>query len=231
MTPEKLFHELLGLGLNWEVKESRFERETGTVFLEIRETPKLWEGVRCPQDGGLVFCYDHTEVLTWRHLNVFQHRCEICDFPIQVPHEMAVTSWSGGVRLGVERAAKEFEAFRPCCSRIHWVVRRAGHAVVAHALPVDLAYAEAFSHVCCVGVDEMSVRKGQGTSVSLPFAGQSVAPAAKGPAWVSRGGAGSLQWTPACPHPGEHGHESGLSIPESRFAAMPRWCSTSQKCR
>jgi hypothetical protein len=42
MTPEKLFHELLGLGLNWEVTESRFERESGTVFLEIRETAKLW---------------------------------------------------------------------------------------------------------------------------------------------------------------------------------------------
>ncbi|MDB6057739.1 MAG: hypothetical protein JWO95_1583, partial [Verrucomicrobiales bacterium] len=25
MTPEKLFHELLGLGLNWEVKDSRFD--------------------------------------------------------------------------------------------------------------------------------------------------------------------------------------------------------------
>ncbi len=82
MTPEKLFHELLGLGLNWEVSESRFEKETGTVFLEIRETARLWESVRCPKDGGLVFCYDHTEVLTWRHLNVFQHRCEItCRLP------------------------------------------------------------------------------------------------------------------------------------------------------
>ena len=77
MTPERLFQELLGLGLNWEVVESRFERESGTVFLEIRETAKLWELVRCPQEGGLVSCYDHTEVQTWRHLNVFQHRCEI----------------------------------------------------------------------------------------------------------------------------------------------------------
>jgi len=48
MTPEKLFHELLGLGLNWEVIESRFERESGTVFLEIRETPRLWETVPLP---------------------------------------------------------------------------------------------------------------------------------------------------------------------------------------
>ncbi len=82
MTPEKLFHELLGLGLNWEVIESRFERASGTVFLEIRETSKLWALTRCPQAGGFVFCYDHTEVLTWRHLNVFQHRCEItCRLP------------------------------------------------------------------------------------------------------------------------------------------------------
>ena len=41
MTPEKLFHELLGLGLSWEVTESRFERESGTIFLEIREMSKL----------------------------------------------------------------------------------------------------------------------------------------------------------------------------------------------
>jgi transposase len=74
MTPEKLFHELLGLGLNWEVIESRFQRESGTVFLEIRETSRLWRML-----------------------------------------------------------------FRQ----------------------VDAAYAEAdFSHVCCVGVDELSVRRG-----------------------------------------------------------------------
>ena len=82
MTPEKLFHELLGLGLNWGVIESRFERESGTVFWEIHETPRLWDSTRCPEEGGLVFCYDHTEVLTWRHLNVFQHPCQItCRLP------------------------------------------------------------------------------------------------------------------------------------------------------
>ena len=40
MTPEKLFHELLGLGLNWEVIESRFERQSSTVILRIRETDR-----------------------------------------------------------------------------------------------------------------------------------------------------------------------------------------------
>ena len=49
MTLEKLFHELLGLGLDWEAIESRFERESGTVFLEIRETAKLWELGRCSE--------------------------------------------------------------------------------------------------------------------------------------------------------------------------------------
>ena len=44
--------------MNWEVAESRFERASGPVFLEIRETAKLWESVRCPPATGLVFCYD-----------------------------------------------------------------------------------------------------------------------------------------------------------------------------
>src|SRR6266481_2027618 len=113
MTPEKLFHELLGLGLNWEVTDSRFEREGGTIFLDIRETSRLWDAARCPQDGGLVFCYDHTEVLRWRHLNVFQYRCEISGrlprgkcrqcghiFRVRPPWEALSTHFT-----------KEFEAF------------------------------------------------------------------------------------------------------------------------
>ena len=52
MTPEKLFHELLGLGLNWEVIESRFVRESGTVYLEISETAKLWKLVRVVKKVG-----------------------------------------------------------------------------------------------------------------------------------------------------------------------------------
>jgi len=170
MTPEKLFHELLGLGLDWEVIESRFERESGTVFLEIRETPKLWESLRCPKDGGLVFCYDHTEVLTWRHLNVFQYRCEIsCRLPrgkcrpcghvfrVRPPWEGLSTHFT-----------KEFEAFALL------LMREMPMSKVAEMVDetdtrlwrmlfrqVDAAYAQAdFSQVCCVGVDEMSVRKG-----------------------------------------------------------------------
>ena len=170
MTPEKLFHELLGLGLNWEVIESRFERESGIVYLEIRETPRLWESVRCPEDGGRVFCYDHTEVLTWRHLNVFQHRCEItCRLPRgkcrQCGHVFRVRPpWEGLSR----HFTKEFEAFALLLmrempmSKVAEVVGETDTRLWRMLFrQVDAAYAEAdFSNVCCIGVDEMSVRKG-----------------------------------------------------------------------
>lgn len=171
MTPEKLFHELLGLGLNWEVEASRFEPESGTVFLEIRETSKLWEAVRCPQDGGMVFCYDHTEVLTWRHLNIFQYRCEItCRLPRgkcrQCGHLFRVRPpWEG---LSTH-FTKEFEAFALLLMR-EMPVSKVGELVGETDTrlwrmlfrQVDAAYAEAdFSNVCCIGVDELNVRKGQ----------------------------------------------------------------------
>ncbi len=44
------------LGLNRGVVESRFERESGTVCLEIRETRELWDATRCPKDGSEVSC-------------------------------------------------------------------------------------------------------------------------------------------------------------------------------
>jgi transposase len=170
MTPEKLFHELLGLGLNWEVVESRFERESRTVLLEIGETERLWDSIRCPKDGGMASCYDHTQVMTWRHLNVFQHRCEItcrlvrgkcrqCGhlFRVRPPWEGLSTHFT-----------KEFEAFALLLmrempmSKVSELVDETDTRLWRMLFrQVDAAYAEAdFSRVCCVGVDEMSVRKG-----------------------------------------------------------------------
>ncbi|MGA2748347.1 MAG: ISL3 family transposase [Verrucomicrobiota bacterium] len=171
MTPEKLFQELLGLGLNWEVIESRFERESGTVFLEIRETARLWDSMNCPKEGGQVFCYDHTEVLTWRHLNVFEHRCEInCRLPRakcrQCGHVFRVRPpWEG---LSTH-FSKEFEAFALLLMREMPMAKvaeitgegdtRLWRMLFKH---VDGAYGQVdMSNVCCVGVDEMGVRKGQ----------------------------------------------------------------------
>lgn len=171
MTPEKLFHELLGLGLNWEVSESRFEPASGTVFLEIRETRRLWEGVRCPKDTGYASCYDHTETLTWRHLNIFQHRCEItCRLPRgqcrQCGHIFRVRPPWEGLSM---HFTKEFEAFALLLMR-EMPVRKVAQTVGETDTrlwrmlfrQVEAASAENdLSQVCCVGVDEMSVRKGQ----------------------------------------------------------------------
>lgn len=170
MTPEKMFHELLGLGMNWEVVGSRFERESGTVYLEIAEKPELWESLHCGKDGGRVSCYDHTEELRWRHLNVFQHRCEItCRLPrgkcSKCGHIFRVRPpWEG---LS-SHFSKEFEAFALLLMREMPVAKvaqivdetdtRLWRMLLKH---VEGAYAEGdFSNVSCVGVDELNIRKG-----------------------------------------------------------------------
>ncbi len=82
MTPENLFHPMLGLGAEGEVAACQFDAATGLVTRHVRETPQLWERDRWPQDGGETFCCDPTEELVWRHLNVFEHRCELrCRLP------------------------------------------------------------------------------------------------------------------------------------------------------
>jgi transposase len=170
MTPEKLFHELLGLGLNWEVVESRFERESGTVILEIRERERLWESQRCPKEGSEVFCYDHTEELVWRHLNVFQHRCEIhCRLPRgkcrRCGHIFRVRPPWEGLSMHFTR---EFEAYALLLMREMPMAKvaevtqendtRLWRMLFEH---VESAYAELdLANVCYVGVDEMSIRKG-----------------------------------------------------------------------
>jgi transposase len=171
MTPEKLFHELLGLGLNWEVRESRFESADGTVYLEIRETSRLWDQVRCPKCTSSAGYFDHVETLTWRHLNIFQHRCEItCELPRgkcrQCEHIFRVRPpWEGLSK----HFTKEFEAFALLLMREMPVSRVAQMVGETDTRlwrmlfrQVEAAYEELdMSQVCCVGVDEMSVRKGQ----------------------------------------------------------------------
>jgi transposase len=171
MTPEKLFHELLGLGLNWEVTQSRFEPETGTVFLEIQETSRLMGQVRCPKCTCDAGCHDHTEKLTWRHLNIFQHRCEItCRLPRgecrKCGHIFRVRPpWEGLSK----HFTKEFEAFALLLMRempVSKVAQTVGETDTRLwrmlFRQVEAAYAENdFSQVYCVGVDEMGIRKGQ----------------------------------------------------------------------
>ncbi|MFM7815497.1 MAG: transposase family protein, partial [Verrucomicrobiota bacterium] len=77
MSPEKLFGELLGLGLSWRVAECVFSRSEGRVDLRVENTEEVWKTERCPRCGGLPKAYDHTEEVYWDHLHVMQFRCQI----------------------------------------------------------------------------------------------------------------------------------------------------------
>src|SRR5664280_259094 len=82
---------------------------------------------------------------------------------------------------------------------------------------VEGAYAEAdFSNVCCVGVDELNIRKGQEyVSVFADLLGKRVMFATEGRDKIHLGAlrrsAGSAQWPSACDHAGQHGHEPSVS--------------------
>lgn len=170
MTPEKLFHELLGLGINWIVTECEFDRISGVVRIRIEETPMLWESERCPESGDRVKCYDHVEEMEWRHLNVFEHQCEIrCRLPRARAEKTGkiyrvTPPWEGLCK----HFTKGFEAMTLLLLRempVSSVARQVNEhdtrlwrmlkAHVAKSYPlVD------WSNVICIGVDEMSARKG-----------------------------------------------------------------------
>jgi hypothetical protein len=81
MTPEQLFHDLLGLGQQWRVARCEYAFDDG-VSLWIEETERLCKGESVAA-GQLVTRYDRvSEEMVWRHLNVFELRCEIhCRLP------------------------------------------------------------------------------------------------------------------------------------------------------
>jgi transposase len=169
MTPEQLFHDLLGLGQQWRVVRCEYTFDDG-VSLWIEETERLWKGESVAA-GQQVTCYDHvSEELVWRHLNVFEHRCEI---HCRLPRGQRATDgkvyrvtppWEGLAK----HFTQAFEAMALLLLRqmpVAAVARHVGetdtrlwrmlHAHVAAAWPkVD------WSGVVCVGCDEMSVRKG-----------------------------------------------------------------------
>jgi len=63
--------------MKWEVTNCQYDRKDGIVRLEERETEEFWNSERSPGEGASVTCYDPAEEMTRRHLNVFEHRCEI----------------------------------------------------------------------------------------------------------------------------------------------------------
>lgn len=82
MKLESMFHQLLGLGAEWEVTGLEVREADGTVEIRIAETEALWASTRCPGDGAVLAGYDHGQERRWRHLNIFEYRCEIvCRLP------------------------------------------------------------------------------------------------------------------------------------------------------
>ena len=171
MTPEQLFHSLLGLGANWRVSRIEYDQDDGkgVVKLWVDETASLWnaESILAKE---LVSAYDHTEELVWRHLNVFEHRCEI---HCRLPRGKLATSgkvyrvlppWEGLSK----HFTQAFEAMALLLMRqmpVAAVARHVGetdtrlwrmlkaHVAIAHPR-VD------WSAVVCVGCDELNAKKG-----------------------------------------------------------------------
>lgn len=82
MKLESLFHQLLGLGESWEVVSLRVSEDRSTVEIVVRETAAVWTGLKCPEDGEALSPHGHGEQRRWRHLNIFEYRCEIvCALP------------------------------------------------------------------------------------------------------------------------------------------------------
>jgi transposase len=170
MSPEKLFGEFLGLGLSWRVTECVFSRPEGRVEVRIENTQEVWNSERCPKCGGVTKGYDHVEELRWDHLHVMQYRCQIiCRLPRgrcdRCNHTWRVRPpWEG--KTG--GFTKEFEAFALMLMREMPVKKVAEILGVTDTrlwrlLQCHIAAARKeadFSNVTCVGVDEMSIRKG-----------------------------------------------------------------------
>jgi transposase len=170
MTPENMFHQMLGLRTEWQVSSCEFDPQSGLVTLQIQETAELWKSQRCPHDQGETFCYDHTEDLVWRHLNVFEHKCEIhCRLPrarCRTCHKThrVLPPWEGlsmHFTKGFEAMALLLLREMPVATVAQFLDEtdtRLWRMVFAH---VDAAYAKKdMSEVTSVGVDEMSIRKG-----------------------------------------------------------------------
>jgi len=169
--PEDTFKQLLGLNDCWDVESARYDEEAGLFELRVRETEKLWIAERCPHDNSDgVTCYDHVKEMRWRHLNVFSKECEIVS---ELPRGLCPKCgkvyrvrppWEGRGK----HFTMEFEAFALTLIR-EMPVKKAAEIMretdtrlwrIVHG-HVDAAYKQLdMKEVTCVGVDEMSRRKG-----------------------------------------------------------------------
>lgn len=171
MTTEQLFHNLLGLGTQWRVKDlSYLSGKHSEVRIVIEPTEALYQSHRCAEDGGEVRFYDYAPVRKWRHLNIFEHECYLeCRLPrVKCLECGKVKTLKGPWEGAIKGFTLLFEAFALTLLRempVHAVARIIGeHDTrlwrLLHAY-VQEAYEEAdFSEARVIGCDELSARKG-----------------------------------------------------------------------
>jgi transposase len=171
MIPEKVFHQILGLGDAWRVSRMDYVEKASKVLIQVEGTPALWATESCPHCASKsVGGYDHAPERSWRHLNVCQLESEIvCSLPrgqCKVCQKVYTVRapWEGRSR----GLTQEFEAFALTLMR-EMPVKKAGEilgetdqklwrALFAH---VDAAWTElSWENVVWVGADEMNRKKG-----------------------------------------------------------------------
>ena len=168
MKPETLFHQLLGLNNCWQIDQVEYSDHHFTF--KISETEHLFQKECCCKDGESVKLYDHVETRSWRHLNVFSKECLIeCALPrvrcTKCGRVYRITPpWEGKGK----HFSKEFEAFALTLCR-EMPVSKAAEILgetdnrLWRMLKKDVSEAHEnlkMNSVGCVGVDEMSIRKG-----------------------------------------------------------------------
>ena len=170
MQPEDLFGTLLPLRESWRVMAVPHQESERRFVIEIEESDQLWRHERCPRDEGKVRLNDHAPARQWRHLNVFNHECVLqCALPRRkcqnCGHVYRVRPpWEGKGK----HFSKEFEAFALTLCR-EMPVKKASDILgesdqslwrMLKAYVREGHQQLDMSAVTCVGVDEMSIRKG-----------------------------------------------------------------------
>lgn len=75
MKQEELFAMALGLSRPWQVKDVRFDPAAGQLDIEIDF--ERGASFLCPECGAAGCKAWDTESKSWRHMNFFQHRCDL----------------------------------------------------------------------------------------------------------------------------------------------------------
>lgn len=169
--PEDVFQDLLGLGEEWVVVSADYDENVKSFVIRVKETAKLWLTEKCADDrSDGITCYDHTEELSWRHLNVFNRECIIVcclprgKCPVCKKVYRVTPPWEGNDK----HFTKEFEAFALTLMR-EMPVKRAAQIMgetdtrmwrMLHKYVAEAYRQLGMEDVTCVGVDEMSRRKG-----------------------------------------------------------------------